>query len=336
MRGGKLLGQGTYGCVFSPGFQCASRGSSKDHTLQRNKKIVSKVQINDNTSQNEIHIGKQIQKIPNAKQYFQVLEQACPVKINQLQDNDIKKCELDTIKHSKLVMLSLPFIEGTHPIAWLRTKNDPVKRLKKIMQHLATGLVKLQEIGIIHHDIKNDNILVKPSGHAVFLDFGMSLDINDPKYLNQLFYSPDYELWCPEIHLMNEPQITSAHIEEIVFYTLQPLSLILEKPFLEKYRELLTKSLKQWKKLDDDAWKNSKKKQPRNHLHTITRQKMSGLWNTWDVYSLSMLLLVSIAILKGEGHIQENEEMHNLIQIGLKGIHPINRVNAKEWLALLE
>ena len=51
MEGGKLLAEGGYGCVFSPGINC-------NGSMMTTKKYVSKIQPFDKSAKNEIEIGK--------------------------------------------------------------------------------------------------------------------------------------------------------------------------------------------------------------------------------------------------------------------------------------
>ena len=55
MIGGSLLSQGGYGCVFHPEINCKGKETT-------NKKYISKIQKNDFSAENEISIGKHIEK----------------------------------------------------------------------------------------------------------------------------------------------------------------------------------------------------------------------------------------------------------------------------------
>lgn len=319
MRGGRLLGQGASGCVFSPGFQCTAQGSSRNTLLSRKEKTVSKIQIYDDDAKNEERMGKKLRDISNANSHFQVLESVCPVTIEQLKDDDIDKCELPSLTTSKLVMLTFPFIQGTHPIQWLRKKNQPLVHLEKFIKNLCTSLTILADHSIVHHDLKNDNILVKPSNKPILLDFGLAVDMSAPTYHQSFFYAPDYEIWAPEIHLINEV-VTEDKINEIIFYALRPLSLFLEKEFLEKYRVVLHTSLTRLKGLSEEK----------------KRANIKTYWDTWDVYSLAYLLLECLLLLRSEGHVEETERYQRLLEWGLRGIHPLRRVNAREWRSLIK
>jgi len=316
MRGGRLLGQGSYGCVFSPGFKCTARGSSRDTLLTHKKKTVSKIQVYNKVAKNEIAIGKKLKEIPNASACFQVLQSVCPVSVKQLKDEDVEACELESFNQSSLVMLTFPFIEGEHPVKWLRKKNQPLVHLEKLMSHLCGCLEKLAEHSILHHDLKNDNILVKLSNKPILLDFGMSVDMSSRSY-DAFFYAPEYEFLVPETQFINE-DVTDKKIDEVVYYTLRPLSLFLEKEFLEKYRKALTSSLNQLKGLSKEE----------------KRKKIMKQWDTWDVYAISYFLVECLVLLRAEGHVEETKHYTKLLEWGLQGIHPIHRVNAKEWLAL--
>lgn len=319
MRGGRLLGQGSYGCVFSPGFQCAVQGSSRDTLLSRKEKTVSKIQVYNDEAKNEESIGMKLRDISNADIYFQVLESVCPVTIEQIKDEDIEKCELQSLTTSNLVMLTLSFIQGEHPIQWLRKKNQPLVHLEKFIKNLCTSVTILADHSIVHNDLKNDNILVKPSNKPILLDFGLALDVSLPTYHKSFFYAPQFEIFAPETHLMNE-LVTDDKINEIIFYALRPLSLFLEKEFLEKYRVALHTSLTRLKGLSEEK----------------KRAKIKTYWDTWDVYSIAYLLLECLFLLRSEGHVEENETYHRLLEWGLRGIHPFRRVNAREWKSLIK
>lgn len=317
MRGGRLIGQGSYGCVFSPGFRCSTQGSSRDTLLTRKEKTVSKIQVYNHTANNEIKIGKKLRNIPNASEYFQVLQSVCPVSVEQLKDEELDTCELPSFTKSKLMMLTFPFIPGEHPIQWLRKKNEPLVHLDTLMKNLCKGLEILAEHSIVHHDLKNDNIIVKASNKPILLDFGMAVDISSPKYYDSFFYAPEYETIAPDAQFMNEP-VTDEKIEKVIYYTVRPLSLFLEKEFLEKYRSLLKSSLTPLKGLADEE----------------KRTRIKKNWDTWDVYSMAYFLIECLLLLRSEGHVEENKHYNALLEWALQGIHPVRRVNAKEWISL--
>lgn len=317
MRGGRLLGQGSYGCVFSPGFQCSARGSSPKKLLTHKEKTVSKIQVYNKIAKNEIEIGKKLREIPNASSYFQVLQNTCPVSIEQLKDEELQMCELPSLNTSKLIMLTFPFIEGEHPIKWLRRKNQPLIHLEKLIKNICICLEKLADHSIVHNDLKNTNILVKSSNKPIILDFGMAIDMSSPIWYKSFFYAPEYEIISPETHFMNE-KVTDKKIDEVIYYTLRPLSLFLEKDFLEKYRKSLKSSLNQLKELSNDE----------------KRKRIKKNWDTWDVYSIAFSLIQFLVLLRAEGHVEENKQYFNLLEWGLQGINPLHRVNSKEWLAL--
>ena len=52
MKGGKLLSEGGFGCVFNPSMKCNGESDSE--------KQVSKIQRYDNSAKNEIDIGKML------------------------------------------------------------------------------------------------------------------------------------------------------------------------------------------------------------------------------------------------------------------------------------
>ena len=84
MKGGKLLAQGGYGCVFLPGINC-------NGTSMTSKKYVSKIQKFDSTARNEIEIGKILQIINGYYNHFSPVCKFCNIDVATINDDDKKK-----------------------------------------------------------------------------------------------------------------------------------------------------------------------------------------------------------------------------------------------------
>ena len=85
MNGGKLVSEGGFGCVFYPGIECSGK-------ISDNVKIVSKIQVADKNSENEIKVGQIIKKIHGFTNNFSPVISDCPIEINKLEDPNKSKC----------------------------------------------------------------------------------------------------------------------------------------------------------------------------------------------------------------------------------------------------
>ena len=99
----KLLSQGGFGCVYHPGIKC---DGSKDK-----KNFVSKLQINNYASFNEIEIGKIIEKIPNYELFFLPIIEYCKINIAEIDNKLIEKC--NTLHdNTNLVLMKMNYIKN--------------------------------------------------------------------------------------------------------------------------------------------------------------------------------------------------------------------------------
>jgi len=350
MRGGKLIGQGSFGCAFHPGFKCSARESGGD--LKRIKRRVSKVQENDFFTANEIAIGKRVQDIVDYAQYFAPVLDACPVAIEQLEesDRDIGKCRAIE-SGDQLVIMNSQFIRGKTPYYWMEERanlsvlsND--ESIQEWCTHLMTAVGKLERAKIVHHDIKQNNIIVRPSGRPVLLDFGYSMDIemldafgngNDnknitierirEKYTELILYAPDYEFWSPDLQicgkLLEGGEITEDVVREIsnmfVEHVLQPFGMF-DEEFIRQYRDMLELDLTQYVGMSrEDALKTAIKS-----------------WKHWDVHSMAVMMieLLSVIMVDGILKISDNaidKKIERIIEWTLWGIHPIEKLTVNEW-----
>ncbi|KAJ7740620.1 kinase-like domain-containing protein [Mycena metata] len=67
-----------------------------------------------------------------------------------------------------------PWMENGHMRAFLKKKVYDTDYLLSLILDVALGLEHLHDTGVVHSDLKGDNIFVTPSGRACIADFGLS------------------------------------------------------------------------------------------------------------------------------------------------------------------
>lgn len=276
----KIIASGSYGCVFRPGINC--EGKSTEDT-----RFVSKIQSNMVVSQNEINIGKFLQKIPDYEEYFSPIIENCPIGLGEIETKEVENC--DPIKKSSETNIVINKIkyEGSNTLAKyliIMLKENPVKFLELFLEThitLLESLKRLQEVEVIHNDIKENNIICRDGdGRPIIIDFGISIekkymrlpegllesftkgeDGEEPILLYEYFYNYDdsYNVWCIDIIILNymlnklnegwlSSLIKQSDINELLINVKEEDRDIVNKMFstyLEKSWSELIKSLKE-------------------------------------------------------------------------------------------
>jgi len=321
MKGGALLSQGGYGCVFHPEINCQGLET-------KNKKFVSKIQKNDFSAKNEIFIGETILKASKTreeKDSFAPVISHCPINISEIKTEGLENCNIITRKESSpnYIMVKVKYVNGGVLDTFI-TSNQINPLIFSLFISIYTRLLKsiqfLIQHKIVHFDLKGQNIIYyKEKEIPVLIDFGLSIPIeklekNEQYYHYFYVYAPEYYIWPIEVHFLNfleniSSSPTTNDIKTLTNkYVDNNAALQLMSPnFLLQYKKLCIHFLNSFLSMSVPEIK----------------KKILSYWKTWDNYSLSILYLKFIYILFGsKGMIKNNSYIIILIQLLLKNIHP--------------
>ena len=81
----------------------------------------------------------------------------------------------DIGEHAGMVFLTMELVGGESLAQRLaRKKRLPVERALEIALEIARGLSAAHAAGVVHRDLKPDNVLLSPEGRVVVTDFGIA------------------------------------------------------------------------------------------------------------------------------------------------------------------
>jgi len=213
----KLLGSGTYGCVVTPPIRNKNYIMNNDYNMKYhliNDNDVGKIFKGDIrpylSELDELLLIKKID--PNAKftvklkGHYAISGDIFSYYRKYSGYNDTEECLMDdghSKKSSKGKMYYQIILENGGKTTEKMDKYK-FKDIIKLLNVFFHGMKTLKKKGIIHSDIKPDNVLIKP-GKISLIDFGLSRDIKD-------FYADDnialisypYIFYPPEFNIYNE------------------------------------------------------------------------------------------------------------------------------------
>src|SRR6266511_2265784 len=80
----------------------------------------------------------------------------------------------------RLHFIAMEFVDGQTLSQLIHATNTDLPKLLRYLQHAAEGLAKAHAAGIVHRDLRPDNIMVTRDGHAKILDFGLAKLLETP------------------------------------------------------------------------------------------------------------------------------------------------------------
>jgi len=102
-----------------------------------------------------------------------------------------------TVPEKSRRYMVMEFAEGTPLRATMGSgKTVPPEKALDIAARLCEAIVYMHEMGVVHRDLKPDNILIQKDGSLKVLDFGIALDAESRRLtwfgLSKLMGTPDY------------------------------------------------------------------------------------------------------------------------------------------------
>lgn len=159
--------------------------SAENVSDQSNQVVIKKIWKDRVATFHEFADGREC---PNEIWYHLKAQQASPKLIIPL---------LDWFEFEEFYLAVMPKIEGACDLFQLLQQNGPLseKRAKNIFRQLVKVCGDLQQNGICHRDIKDENVLIDKNDHIYLIDFGTTMDY-DTSYSDlvgtECFFSPEY------------------------------------------------------------------------------------------------------------------------------------------------
>jgi len=204
----RIINQGAAGCIFQYGFDCKG---NKINT----QKYITKIQKNENLSNNESEIGKKIQKMPHYKDFFSPVIECCNVDLAKYDSQEVEKCDFIQKTKEKIYKMCIIEYVGKKTLGdyvYDMFYGNPFQFVKTVANtyvYLLKSLQKLSDNDIVHYDIKENNIVCNSVNTPIIIDFGRSIDLTKlkptdvSKYEDIFFvYEPDFDYWCLDINFL--------------------------------------------------------------------------------------------------------------------------------------
>jgi len=169
-QGGALLGEGVYGCAFSPPLKCRGKPIATKNIVERR---VGKV-TTDFDAYWESRITEYLKANPLAANYFILTEEICQPDVRSAQtEPELAECSAITGKRlTSYKQISMAFGGKALSMSSFRVDRFDFFAFTK---HLLEGGALLLLSGVIHTDLHSGNVLLDEYQVPRLIDFGMAV-----------------------------------------------------------------------------------------------------------------------------------------------------------------
>lgn len=326
MYGGALLGQGVYGCAFSPPLKC--RGRSKNTTALVQKKVGKLT--SDFDAYWESVVSKRLEERVKelASNYFILIKDVCePDNRKEQTEPDLSACEaIKDQKITKFKQLTMPYGGVALAMAQFQpTKFDIISFTK----HLLEGVALLHLSGVVHMDLHMGNILMDEYDVPRFIDFGLAFITESigPDLINFIQHPPDfrYNQEPPELSLLWAIRARDANSRT-------PYDIIAQKPIFKDIQALFGE--RDHGQRLEEFWESSKSLQDEDGVALIRTY-----WPQIDAWAIGAVL---VQLVRGLSFFRafQNNEIYSRNKVALEKVikllvepNPAKRFDAIEALS---
>jgi serine/threonine protein kinase len=186
----KMLGEGSFGRTF-----LMKKGDRKVVVKSIFKKYVNDIEV-----MKEAYILKKLQ-------------QQCSL--------EHVLCHFNSIKSQSEVYIITEYIEGCDMFDYYRSKYrlDTLKtNTFKFIGQMIEGLRYIHKLGVVHFDIKPENVMVTEEGSLKIIDFGGAVYSKNKGKISQITYTSPYLPPGAEDHMKNIPYSHGVYRDFYAFF----------------------------------------------------------------------------------------------------------------------
>jgi len=325
-RGGALIGEGVYGCAFTPPLKC--RGKPKNPT-NLVKRRVGKL-TNDYDAYWETTITTRLAQQALAKNYFILIEESCiPDKRNEQDEAELGECKaIQGRKIKSFKQITMPYGGISLTMAQINMAKFDIM---SFTQHLLEAGALLLLSGIVHSDLHTSNIVLDEFQVPRLIDFGMAiipetLDKNSFEFLRR---QPDFQ-FNQEPPEMSYFWAAAAGVTDAE----TPYDIVNDKKIFKDIQGVL-ENRSPATEIEIFVSK-SKAIQQKDGISLI-----KTYWPQYDAWSIGVVLVQLLRSLTMYREFQQNptyannKEVLEKVLMGLTEASPMKRIDAIEALSIL-
>lgn len=330
LRGGKLLGAGTYGCVFDPPLICKGETSVPVRDRKKLGKITAPVD-----AATEIKAALALRDLQSPYFLLPDAKSVCEPGEKQ-KEKDLKLCKaVEANPLSGFVQFKMPY--GGQQLLTLITNTSFLgpnfSFFDVMLQFLEAGSYLIAK-QYVHYDISPGNVVVNKEGQISLIDFGMSFS---GKEINEDTLTPRWKVYLPS-YMPEPPEITiiSGLFQKIAPNQSIP-EIIRNKWGCILASQVLGISEKKQRYELELFWKSSRAAQAQDWV--TFWQLYWPTFDSWAIGSILSLILRSLLLrpeFTNDRRWKERGPMIKYILRGLLQVNPRKRLDCVEALKLYD